>query len=974
MTRKTTSIVLGLIFLLSLFDTFTITARNYKGIPFIRTFLPREYNAGMQNHTLTQDQRGIIYIGNNYGLLEYDGSSWRLYPVINGTKVRAVSQHPNGRIYIGAQGQFGYYFPDKKGELTYHSLSDMLPESQGNIAEVWNCFVRGDDVYFLTEREIFLYNGTDVKRIASDLAIKSSFMVRNQLYVQLEEQGLIFVERNHIIPVFGSQKLNDKLIIGLIPYSNDRLIAFTQSNGVYIYNNNQFKEWEVSANSYLKNLTLRTSTLLSNHQIVLGTSNNGIVFIDTDGQITDELNKDRGFNNKEVFRIIEDRYGNLWVGQNNGLAKIEYSSPFTYINEQYGVEGAGYCSYADQSGLFLGTNSGLFFLSKEGGNGRKMKKLEEGQVYSIQSLEDKILLGHTQGATLLDPKHSMKPQIMSNVLGAWDFIIPRNHPELLLEGSYLGLQVYKKNGDSWEGSGLLEGLRESTRVFKEDMDGSIWMSHGYKGVFRIYPSKHYDQVDSVKFYGTDEGFSTTHLINLFSINNEYLFCSEQGIYQYDKKNDQFELSTYFTEIFGDSIHIREMAQAPNGDIYFISGDSTGMIRKGKFESHSTYTKIFNKIHGRLNDDLENISILDYDNIMFGAHEGFIHYNPSKASNLLKPINVMIRRVISTNNKRTVFSGNFVKNGEIIQKQPSSSIPVFPYEENSLLFQFSSTFSDDDQKTQFSYYLKGNDSDWSLWSQNTEKEYTNLREGSYELQVKAKNIYNIESPIASYKFSVTAPWYRTNLAFSLYFLGMIGTVLAIVFRQSVRHKKEKKVLTLNQKRELIKKDNELEEQTQKSKAEIMKLKNEKLEFEINTKNKELASSTMNLIDKNQLLSGLKNDIQQILSQDKKSGNTKALKDMMKKIDKSITHDEEWEHFQQYFDQVHGDFTQRLRNKYKNLTPQEVKLSNYLRMNLSTKEIAQLMNITNRGVEIARYRLRKKLDLQREINLTEFIGRF
>jgi DNA-binding CsgD family transcriptional regulator len=97
-------------------------------------------------------------------------------------------------------------------------------------------------------------------------------------------------------------------------------------------------------------------------------------------------------------------------------------------------------------------------------------------------------------------------------------------------------------------------------------------------------------------------------------------------------------------------------------------------------------------------------------------------------------------------------------------------------------------------------------------------------------------------------------------------------------------------------------------------------------------------------------------------------------VIKNIEKNIAGDQDWEQFEIHFDQVHGDFMSRFKKEYSSLSPQEIKLSAYLRMNLSTKEIAYLMNISVRGVEIARYRLRKKLNLERSENLQEYILKF
>src|SRR5205085_4161530 len=137
--------------------------------------------------------------------------------------------------------------------------------------------------------------------------------------------------------------------------------------------------------------------------------------------------------------------------------------------------------------------------------------------------------------------------------------------------------------------------------------------------------------------------------------------------------------------------------------------------------------------------------------------------------------------------------------------------------------------------------------------------------------------------------------------------------------------------------------------------------------INYKNKELAGATMNLVQKGELMGKIKDELMRLL---KNLGNDESTRNF-KKVIKMMTEDEkfeqDWEHFSLHFDRVHGDFLTALKNKFPNITPSELKLCAYLRMNLSTKEIAQLMNISVRGVEVSRYRLRKKLQIPSEVNL-------
>lgn len=159
--------------------------------------------------------------------------------------------------------------------------------------------------------------------------------------------------------------------------------------------------------------------------------------------------------------------------------------------------------------------------------------------------------------------------------------------------------------------------------------------------------------------------------------------------------------------------------------------------------------------------------------------------------------------------------------------------------------------------------------------------------------------------------------------------------------------------------------------EKSEKEIIRLQNEKLENEIAHKNAELASSAMNLVQKKEFILKLKTELLQLQRSGKAAEEMPELKKILKVLGDEEKLNDEWEQFSHHFNQVHSDFITVLKEKYPSLKPHELKLCAYLRMNLSTKEIALLMSISVRGVEISRYRVRKKLELPTETNLVAFL---
>jgi len=260
-----------------------------------------------------------------------------------------------------------------------------------------------------------------------------------------------------------------------------------------------------------------------------------------------------------------------------------------------------------------------------------------------------------------------------------------------------------------------------------------------------------------------------------------------------------------------------------------------------------------------------------------------------------------------------------------------------------------------------------DKTWSEWSKKTEKDYTNIPYGTYTFYVKSRNNLGNESKSIAYTFKVLPAWYQTNYAYTTYTL--IILLLIIATSRYLKNQFEKQQLLHMEEQSKLKYLHQLE--IDKSDKEIVKLHNEKLETEVNYKNKELASATMNLLERGKLLSKIKEEIKQLLQTHNSTSLSAEFKNILKLLTEAENTKDEWEQFSIHFDEVHNNFLKDLKTKVPELSSTDLKLCAYLRMNLSSKEIAHLMNISVKGVEISRYRLRKKLQIPTEVNLYDYL---
>tara|TARA_Y100001980_G_C14556878_1_gene352188 strand:- start:46260 stop:49184 length:2925 start_codon:yes stop_codon:yes gene_type:complete len=956
--------ILFLILIVAIMQSFAQRAsRTFTKIPISTTYHTEDYNGGIQNWDITQDQRGFIYVANNFGLLEYDGRIWKNHTVDNNTRVRSVYVNDQNKIFIGGQNQFGYFEPDPNGNLVFTSLYEQLAGEARDLDDIWKIVRFRDMILFSSFKGLAMYDGQSVKRIDPQFEIGLVFNLADRLFIHSPGKGLLTWDGQNFTLIPNSQFLGNDLISGIIPYRNNGLLIFQKNGSVYQYESTIFRKWEIDFTDFLENAIVNMVTPLSNNNIALATQNSGLIIVSPEGKLLQHLTKDKGLNDRTVLAIYEDQFSNLWVGQNNGITLVELASPFSLINEQTGLPGTGYAAAYHQNKIYLGTSNGLYY-QQENTNPLTMDDTYQfvegsnGQVYNIQQIGTDLLLAHHKGAFYITGDKT-RPIFTST--GTWKFIKPNSSSKLIL-GTYEGFFSIddlthpnpKKIGD----------FAESSRVFEMINDTTLFMTHGYKGVYKLTFNHDFTDLLKQQFYGADNGFPSNILINVYKLGDQLVFPAETGVFTYDPDSDHFIHNDLLESYLGTDDHIRELAYDMNGNIYYYSVNSLGYLERTSFGKYEKHEVPFNRIRKYLSDDFENITIIDHENIFFGAKEGFIHYNPGIPHQQDQPFKTYIREITSvTDTLRTLYGGA----GHSLLDEPS-----IPANFSSLKFSFSSPYFNGQDDLQYQYKLEHFEQDWSEWSGVTEKEYTNLYEGDYIFSVRAKNAFGQISEPAIFKFSVFPPWYRTRMAFFLYFLSVVSIFGIVLFTQNKRHKRAQKAMTIQQKRELIRKDNEIVDLSKKSKEEITRLRNEKLRAEIDHKNRELATNTMHLINKNEFMLSLKESIQSVAKngQDHKE----SLKKIIKDIDRNLSEDDGWEQFTRHFDQVHGDFLTNIKNKHPKLTPQEIKLCAYLRMNMSSKEIANLLNISVRGVEISRYRLRKKLELDHDTNLVSYMLHF
>lgn len=933
------------------------------GFPLIEHFSPEDYDAGILNYKIKQDHRGFILVGNNKGVLEYDGDQWRKH-IINGSdRVRSVFPAINGEIYVGTQNEIGYLWPDDKGKYTYHSLKHLIPKAHKEFDDIWNIFPFEEGIAFANVKGILYYANDQITFTPFVKLNVQSFTVNDKIYNQVMDQGLLYLNNDKWTLTNQGSFFADKEVRGMCTYNERFDLISTYDQGIFLVGRHEVIPWAPDFTTIFSQHEILVTKRLRDGSFAIGTHTDGLYLLNAEGSLIHHFTERKGLNSKAVYDVFEDSFGNLWVGQNNDIAKIEWNAPFRYLNDKMGLSGTGYAALTTTDYTYLGTNNGLYSIShNEEEAARRLKKIKgiEGQVYSIQDINGDILVGCHVGAYQITGTQAIE---VSGGVGWWTFAGTDN-PHIAIGGGYAGLFLMRKQQGDWRVEKYLSGFSESSRIMAFDQHKTLWMSHGYKGVYAFKFTETYDSLTAIKRYDQSNGFPSSLGMNVFQINGENIFTTTEGAYRYDYTEDTFTPYKQINEVLGSKTNIKYLLEDNFGDLFFISDEYSGMLKNTDWK-YELDKRTFNKIHRLFNDDLEKIAIHSDDEILFAAREGFIVYDKSYVSPVDKAFEVVIRKITLSNTDSILFDGNFISNDALVKHQPKASIPSIDYGDNAIHFSFSA-LEYDETPPMFRYRLKGYEEEWSLWTKTHQKEYTNLFEGKYVFEVESKNAVGKLSDINSYRFNLLPPWYRTTRMILLYLSLIFGFLFWFIYSS----RKNKKIIS-KQENALITQDRELKEVSEKSKEEINHLKNDKLTTEIRHKKKQLASTTMHLLDKNKFLQNIQSDINELMQSPEGNKIKPKLKRIVKEIENNKNEENHWDKFELHFNEVNDGFTKKLISQFPNISSSEVRLSVYLKMNLSTKEIANLSHVSTRAIEMSRYRLRKKLELKKEVNLIDFL---
>lgn len=911
-------------------------------LPPIKNYTPKEYNGEFQNWGITQSPSKNIYVANHTSLLEFDGSKWHQYKLPTSPIIRSVKA-VGDKIYIGSYREFGFWTKKANGELIYTSLSQKMENPISEDEEFWDIVVLDQWVLFQSLDRIYIYDNLEssfkVIEAKSDKA--NMGVVNNNVYFQIAKEGLFTIQNGEAQLISNDPVFTKEPMVGLYGVGNDLLIL-TESSRFYRYDSENVTPWETAMDDL--NIKLYSSIRLNDSSFVLGSISNGFYHLSPDGEtIIRNIDQEKGLNNNTVLSLFEDAENNLWLGLDNGIATVNLYSPFNEYVDKLGNLGLVYAALNHEGHLYLGTNQGLFYRETASQDNFSLIDGTEGQVWNLQLLDSTVFCGHNNGTFIIDNNQA---KLISDYPGTWGVKPIKGHEELLLQGNYNGLSILEKVEGSWKLRNTIDGFTISSRFFEMD-SLQVVVDHEKKGLYFIEldPSfREVKQVTNVERIG--------HSSNIFSFLDELYYKTNAGIYNINGENNIEMDSTMTQTIFNQddaqvSIIIPENSEQR---LWFFT--KYGL----QYVTLSTLSNKLNSSHISIPQDIranfgvsgfENISKISDFKYLIGSSNGFVSLDLTKVEPSKQEVQI-----------NSVYFGDYQ---ELDFKAAKDTKGAFEYVNNNIRIEYSVPEFDKYTEVRYQYKMENLYEGWSEWSENTEVTFKNLSFGDYTFTVRAMVGSNLSENTASYSFNILRPWYLSNLALLIYVL-TIALVFILVHRlyNNYYQKKQESLIKKNRK--------ELERRELEKKERIAQIQTEKLQNEIENKNRELAISTMSLVKKNKFLSSLKSQLKEVPNKDRN------IRSVIREIDQNINSEDDWKFFEDAFNNADKDFLKRIKSKHDSLTNNDLRLCAYLRLNLSSKEIAPLLNISVKSVEMKRYRLRKKFDLPHHDNLIDYILNF
>jgi len=945
---------------------FTITnslhALNSFVIPQVKTFYKHNYQASNRNWSIAHSKDGYLYIGNNSGLLCFDGYNWNTYTLPRYSKVRSVFVSSSDKVFTGSSEGIGYWSRSVTDSLVYHSLNNKVPNGLLGNKEIWRIFeMSNGHIIFQGFNLLLKFDGTQISEIQHETAPHLLVEFSSKLFSSSYGGKILELTNYGLINYVSSPLLPDVRITSMLPFKGKSALITSLKNGLYLTDNDKVERWNCEANEILKKAGINCA-VYHNGYYYIGTVHSGIYILNEQGQIQYNINSENYLQDNTIQSLSFDKNNRLWFTMSVGLGYLELNTPISFIIDHKRKIGAIHDVAYFNNKLYLATNKGVYV--KPHFKGDVLSSFDDfkpittlkGLAWSLKLANNQLLCGHNNGTFLINKEgHITK---ISTIAGGRSFHELKVEDKLfLVQTSYKQLVVFEDSPTKgWQYKSVIEGFDDPTMKVTIDYKNQIWvLNNNQQELFRIRLQNNMKVPYRYNMYDDKNGLPNESKIQLFDYKKRVIITSTKGTYTYDGLNDSIVSYNKLNGYLKRFQNSKKIFQYRKDIFWLLKEREIALIQFKSKESKTLVNYSFNEPFVSLVENYENIVNLPNLGTVICLENGLGIVNDENLGEVSDNNNVYPLKVKLKYNLR---------DKEFLNIAEANSVINFPYKYENLTLDVAS-LSSPGKKLTTNCVIKGKQD--SLFISQTVQQILipKLKSGKYQIKILAKDSWGNSIQPYLLTINVLKPFWLSAQFIGLVFVLSIILIIFVAIRfskniQSVIHSKEyKKEIAILQ---------------NGAQTEVFEEEKRDMQQVISSQNNHIATEALNNIRNKEVLNTIMSELK---AQKEKLGARYPDKYYSKIVDliqSNIHTEDDWKVFEDHFDKANGMFVARLKKEFPNLTSRDVRLCAYLKMNLSSKEIAPLLGISERSVEVHRYRMRKKMDFPADINLADFMISF
>ncbi|HEY0654234.1 MAG TPA: two-component regulator propeller domain-containing protein [Chryseosolibacter sp.] len=929
---------------------------------------------------IVQDKAGALYFGTGVGLSVYDGINLRNYTADDGMPGGAVSCmiiDNSGLIWIGTLGGGLASYDGKK--FNVYSIEHGLPSNTIRSLEV----DKGGILWIGTMGGVSTFDGERFHKISL-----GDFKEPIVYDIHCDGKGHLWFA--------GAE--------GVTRYDHNQFIHFTTHHGL-------------AGNRVLSIGENDHGTLW------FGTHENGVSRYD-EGRF-ETLTKEEGLPSNRIWAIIKDGSGNLWFcSQGEGIALYSGDAVCAFRPAQGLAHGLVWSIVEDlKANLWIGTDDGISYYDGEYFTNITAKHgLPVGLVSALGMDSTGVLWAGTNGG--LSRWDGKKLNIYSTPQGLADSQVSElivESPNSIWLATAKGISRF--DGERFENFTLSPSPFDlRPRCLYLDRQRALWIGTA-RGLFKYHHGQ-FLRVDVPAFFPPFVVTSIVQDKNGFF----WLGSHGQGLLRYD--GNSFKRISFAQGLPNEVIydldidpltgHLWIGSNAGLTKLSFADGEAE-IIPAGVLKLNNDSINAFRPVYTQFNrhtgyplEDLNNGAMFvtawplntkgrSAKSIVWaGFGDGkLIRLDPSAAMRDAKNLALEIRTVQlnGRNIPWTTLKNRGVEPDSLVEQQETfllgqpltneardsllkqysevkfASLTPFTYlpeklslpaSVNNITFDFHAIEPSRNFLISYQYRLVGLSNSWSYPSKKADATFTNLWEGDYKFEVRAQDASGAWTEPVAFSFDISPPWWRTWFMYVVYSLALVFLVMGVIKIRERRLQDEKQRL------EKLIEERTREVNVQKEEAlrqkKIVEERNKEIQSQLEQTEKDLTNQTLDMIHRQNLFNEIQGEIERLSHEKHPSG----LQKLATLVNVNKTLEKEWYTFNQYFTSVHRDFYEKLRDRAPSLSVYEERLSALIRMRMDNRQIATLLAIEVSSVKMAKYRLKKKLQLDESEDLQQYLS--